>query len=374
MKVEILLIIVGIMVISCQEEGAKRSVNSNVKTIELDSLPTRKVSIKKHQYIPLENGNDFLLTGISEVIPHDSLLHIFDQKGKTISTYNLKNSRIAQIHRIGAGPGEYVDVWDMDVDKNGNIWLYDLSLMKLIRYTYQKGELSFKEYNIGKQCLFIGVEDSLNIFLGSVYEKGKLAAWLGKMNLSGNKYLHLMKNEEKFDLPYISSTYFFRSKENLFFYKKHGEYLYLLSSGEAVPYLHLASKQHPSREDLNICQQEKSSFSLYKKRKINEIGGFYETDTHAYLCVNTIPTMHIIIDKKNFSISQIEFDVKSELNGHLKVVGATEKYFVGYYLPSESTLKYLKNKQENVYGKDLVNKLTEEANPILLMFNFQEDE
>lgn len=374
MKVEILLIIVGIMVISCQKEGTRQSVHSDVKTIELDSLPTQKVSIKKHQYILLENGSNILLTGISEIIPHDSLLHIFDQKGKTISTYNLRDKKIEQIHRIGAGPGEYVDVWDMDVDKNGNIWLYDLSLMKLIRYTYQKGELSFKEYRIGKQCLFIGVEDSLNIFLGNVYEKGKLTAWLGKMNLAENNYVHLIKNEEKLDLPYTASTYFFRTKEELFFYKKHGEYLYLLNSGEAVPYLHLASKQHPSREDLNICQQEKSSFSLYKKGKINEIGGFYETETHAYLCVNTIPTKHIIIDKKDFSISQIGFDVNSELNGHLKVVGATEKYFIGYYLPSEGTLKYLKNRQENVSGKDSVDKLTEDANPILLMFNFQEDE
>lgn len=363
----------SVIIVSCQQSADEPHFQTNVLTINLDSLSQKNISINKYQYIPLEGGTEILLTGITELIHHDSVLHIFDRTGKSVYSYNLKNSETTQIHKIGAGPGEYVDVWDMDIDKDGNIWLYDISLMKLIRYSNLNKKYSFKEFNIRTQCMFIGVEDSLNVYLGNVYEKGRLTAWLRSLDLNKNKYEHLFLNKEKLDLPYNASTYFFRSKDNLYFYKKHGEYIYKLNSGKAIPYFHIASKRHPSKEDLNICQQEKSSFSLYKKNKINEISGFYETDKQIYLAVNAVPTMHIIINKNDGTISQIKFDVNSELNGHLKVIGATDQYFIGYYQPTEKTLKLLKNKQESVLGKEKIDKLTEESNPILLLFNFQEN-
>lgn len=374
MKNIVFLVLASIIAASCQQSVDERHFHANVQTINLDSLPKKKISINKHQYIPLEGGEDVLLTGITELIHHDSVLHVFDRTGKSVCSYNLKNGEIKQIHRIGAGPGEYVDVWDMDVDKEGNIWLYDISLMKLIKYSNFNEELSFKEFNIKTQCMLIGIEDSLNVYLGHVYEKGKLSTWLRSLDLKKNEHIQLFPNKEKLNLPYNASTYFFRSKDNLYFYKKHGEYIYKLDSGKAIPFFYLKSEKHPSKEDLNICQQEKSSFSLYKKNKINEISGFYETNKYIYICVNTIPAMHVIINKTDGTISQIEFDMNSELNGHLKVVGATEQYFIGYYQPIEKTLELLKSKQENVLGKDHVDKLTEEANPILLMFNFQEND
>lgn len=373
MKNIALLILFSIVVISCQQPVDEHLFHTNIQTINLDSLPKKKISINKHQYIPLEGEEEILLTGITELIHRDSVLYIFDRTGKSVYNYNLKDGEIKQIHRIGAGPGEYVNVWDMDVDKDGNVWLYDISLMKLIKYSDLNKELSFKEFNIRTQCMFIGVEDSLHIYIGNVYEKGRLSTWLRSLDLKNNKHENLFLNKEELDLPYNASTYFFRSKENLYFYKKHGEYIYRLNSGKAIPYFYLVSKRHPSKEDLNICQQEKSSFSLYKKNKINEITGFYETDEQIYLAVNTVPTMHIIMNKGNGTILQIEFDMNSELNGHLRIIGATEKYFIGYYQPIEKTLKLLKSKQESVLGKDKIDNLTEESNPILLLFSFQEN-
>ena len=51
MKNIVFLVLASIIAASCQQSVDERHFHANVQTINLDSLPTKKISINKHQYI-----------------------------------------------------------------------------------------------------------------------------------------------------------------------------------------------------------------------------------------------------------------------------------------------------------------------------------
>lgn len=360
------LFIILSICLSCIEKKVEPVSMPMGQKINLDSLDAIEMcSLKAVRYVPVETTEDFLVSDVSKVICYDSLYYLFDKGGKACFVIDGSGKCVNRIHQIGNGPGEYVDVWDMDVDIDRNIWFYDLSMMKLIKYRCNGSRLDFKEYRINKQSLFMAVSDSTTCFLSHLYEQGNLTDWLGCYDLESGEYTSLIGNEESWNLPYLASTYFFRSQDELYYYKKHDKYIYRIVGKETLPFIELASAHFPTKTDLEACQEKKSPIPLYYAGKVGEVNALYATTNFVYIGINKIPNLHLFINRENKKLYKVAFSEESDLNGRLKLVGATKDHFIGYYQPTPEVLEVLKNRDEKI--KENLATLTEESNPILVL-------
>lgn len=56
------------------------------------------------------------------------------------------------IHKVGQGPGEYLEPSDIDIDKEGNIYVYDWATQSIITYKNGKPE-NYEILKIGQYFL-----------------------------------------------------------------------------------------------------------------------------------------------------------------------------------------------------------------------------
>lgn len=74
------------------------------------------------KYIPLETTPSSLIASIDKFLYNDTgLLYILDKEQGSILIFNKEGKFVSSIKKSGEGPGEYVKLIDMDVDKNGSL-------------------------------------------------------------------------------------------------------------------------------------------------------------------------------------------------------------------------------------------------------------
>lgn len=362
------IICFSILVFACTSEESKNIVA--VFDINLDTLQdSESVSIKKNKYIPLETNNECLIQDVSKIIYKDSLFYLFDRTGNSVFTFNEKGIMKQKIHAIGSGPGEYIDLYDMDIDKEGNIWLYDLPTARLIKYSNSTLE-PLENIKIEQRGMFMAVSDSGYIYLGDIYHQGKMNAWLGRYHITDGKFENILENKNNLDLATWCSNYFFRSTENLYYYKRYEPYIYRIEASQVIPYMNLISKRYPTNKLLEECQQDGDDRKIYWEKYIGEVLDFYETDKYMFINIMMYDPIYLVINKDNNLVYKMKFHTKMDFNGKMKVIGSTNEFFIGYYEPTEETLEYILSQEEYVENKDKISELTEESNPILVLFTF----
>lgn len=373
MSKRVIYLCIGVLSLSCCH--SRKEVNVDIPTtytINVDSInESSDLEYCINTIIPLNTDFETPINDISRLIFRNGMYFLFDRANKTILTFDTLGNMIEKKHSIGNGPGEFIDPWDFDVDEQSNIWVYDLPTAKLIKYPHKDNNIGITEYKIGKQMLFISVADSCTLYGSYIYENGELKTWLGQFTLDDIHYTPIITNKEMYDLSYINSKYFFRSLDNLYYYNKHGEYIYKLNSNSILPYIRIESCCHPTKEDLIECQKNGHSLTLLANNKVGEVNAVYETEDYIFVEIAMNIPGYYIIDKKDGTITRMKFDVDMDFNGHLKVVGSTGKHFVGYYPINENNLKHMRENLDNkINGYHHISNITEDSDPVLVLFNF----
>ena len=143
---------------------------------------------------------------------HDSLFYILDNGNKYLQVFNLNGKHVYKLHRLGKGPGEYLEIKQFDIDSAGNIYI--LAPGKIIVY---ESDFKLKEeirVENSSYILDICFNDLDNLFTHNTkILKNKESFALTKFN---------SRNIEKFmPLEYKSRfiyKYFNRKSDNEFFY------------------------------------------------------------------------------------------------------------------------------------------------------------
>lgn len=83
-------------------------------------------------YIKLETTDEAIIGNPGHIIPYDDKLVISDNTG-TVFIFRKDGRFIRKFNRKGRGPGEYIGIYDIDVDReNGHIWIDDFMGGKII--------------------------------------------------------------------------------------------------------------------------------------------------------------------------------------------------------------------------------------------------
>ncbi|MDR1338696.1 MAG: 6-bladed beta-propeller [Prevotellaceae bacterium] len=126
---------------SCKDKRNTEVIFGNTETVSLD-MKDKSQSIEitdladSVRYVKLETTDESMIGEITQVIFHDGLFYIKDTKTASVLVFDKTGKYKFNISKKGRGPGEYVEITRMMIDrKNGQIILYDIHTRKIVYYT-----------------------------------------------------------------------------------------------------------------------------------------------------------------------------------------------------------------------------------------------
>lgn len=122
---------------SCNQSNVKDSIaTGDIKDIKVpdnqSGTPKLDDLIRKVEIVPLETTNESIFKSIDQLIYQNKKIFIHDMDLQELYVFDLEGSFLFRLNQRGRGPQEYQDMRDVDVDKNGDI--YVLTTNSLVIY------------------------------------------------------------------------------------------------------------------------------------------------------------------------------------------------------------------------------------------------
>jgi hypothetical protein len=182
MRVNILVIVFFIILVSCKHEQEEVKTKTVDSKLVIDSVFNLSKLGRFSNFIPLETNENSIISGISKIYFVDNHIYILDREGrKGVFIFERNGKFIRKIGRIGGGPGEYVSIDDFTIDKNNltiylltnreNILLYNID-GKYIRSFKIDFYASKIEYNSSfNKIYFVGDDSGDNLIIADLNGK-----------------------------------------------------------------------------------------------------------------------------------------------------------------------------------------------------------
>ena len=352
---------VGFM-ISCAND-----ITDNKITLDIDGAEERVPSISEVKSIVLETNDTNLVGAISKVLVRNNHIYIFDRNNGKISIFSIDGRHISTIDRRGAGPQEYILPIDMDVDKNGNIFVADASKRNVVVYT-PKGKF-IKKIEVGRIFTGLGIIDENNIWLANVSEESNLNVKLAFFDVINKKINTVCsaKVDGEIELPMFSPSPFFRSGEKLYFYDRFSPYCFSLNNnGIMSDTIKILSEKLPNKQDVE--KWVKQPQSMQTTDKITGITALYFADNSMYISFASQTRNKVLClnNQKPIVFNSFNNDRTMHLN---QVIYASYDNYMISYMPAD---EFISNK--SFYSADLkaiATNIKPDSNPIIIMYSFK---
>ena len=331
--------------------------------------PIKLNEIAELEYIQLESKKDFIFSGPA-VYLDEKIIICTDRKTKTILIFNNDRKAVKRINRYGRGPGEYSSLYSVLYDSiSEEIFVNDLIQKKVLVYDIEgkfKRALPYLpnfsyttlvSFNNKELIAYDNNADNRNSFVSISKTNGKLVT-LFPINFSKKIILDSTRGKVKTTIDYnlttitedgILLTDF--STDTIYRVKYNGEFAPLFVRTPSI------SKMNP--EIFLFPFLETSKYIFFK--------------SITRVCTSEICQYKdfklIAFDKasNDFFIPKIEWD-----NGNFPLfptpvsVGVSVSVMEAFYL-----IKRYKSGSLNAKEKAIASKISENDNPVLLVFKFK---
>jgi len=381
----VLIILLSIMLFSCSDSKKQNKILpiSNIEPIKINDL-----NVGLFEYIPLETNTSILISQIDKIISDNQYYYILDTKSKYgLFLFNKKGKFIRTISIRGKGPGEFLYVYDFDIDKDGNSFLLDGDRQSILKFDslgvfQEKFDYKFKAAN------FACVGDNLFIF----FQKGRkqsskkydyeLILWYSKTKIKST----FLPNSQR-SVPYGKFSSIYRSNNSLFYCNYFGNIIYEIKEGapDIKYFLELGSLYPNDNMFFNNLDDSKNvikSIDVINSEYFNCLSDYYETSELVTFRINKGRQKLLCFLWKNkqdfyvvhFNSQKYRKDVKIHFSPS-KIIGVDNDYFLTTMMPySFSNLKRsLTNKSINIEDEkfsEILSKINPSDNPIIVKFKF----
>lgn len=108
-----------------------KTIAPDIENINNEAISSRIKSLDK--VIVLETKPECLISKINKIEVCGNCIYILDIELKTVFIFSLDGNFLYKIHNIGRGPGEFLSITDMTVNKN-EVTIIDILTRKKINY------------------------------------------------------------------------------------------------------------------------------------------------------------------------------------------------------------------------------------------------
>ena len=206
--ISILISLISLIFISCSDTTKKENVifidAKKVEQINLNEIFT-KVKI-----IPLQSGDSSLISEIRNVTYWKDEFYILDTNQKSILVFNTLGRFSRKLHKVGKGPGEYLEIADFAINPyNNNIELVDGRSL----YSYDKnGNFENKERIINDEFRsaneFEIINDNIIFFLQ--HPNSNISVFYSRKDKKIIKTLKIYNDWVKKALPFTADDRLYR--------------------------------------------------------------------------------------------------------------------------------------------------------------------
>jgi hypothetical protein len=195
-----------------------------ILNIEISSLDKKVFPgdlIKDVTYLKLETNEECLIRNIDKIKFRNELIYILDRLSKSVFVFNMEGKYIKKYHHYGRGPGEYINLADFAISRDGNfIYMLDYTQYKVIKYSLANKLNKEIKLELGTSS-FACIDDDLLVF----YQGNRINP---KLQLYNNDivFLDFNKNEPLRGFFPVKDRRFMISNFTLY---SSGEQLFYLS-------------------------------------------------------------------------------------------------------------------------------------------------
>lgn len=368
-SLKLVLLFLSAVLFSCGQPSPKAPL-STTYDINLDSTYNPLPEMQAVNYIALETSEASLIASLTKVIARDSLIYVWDRMQKKVQMFDTEGRFVKSIQKTGQGPGEYTEPYDMDVDTQGNVYVYDWGTQSLIKYT--NGDASHYEVlKIGEYCLDIAVADRY-VYLGNVVREGQPAISLASWDRETQELKVLRENTlpEANSLPY-GKHQFFRSDSLITFYERFRPEIRQMSDGLDRSFISFRSRKNPSDEEIKALATENPMMKFQKLMQyITGVSACYETSEYIWLTFTAMPEIHCLIHKADGTI--VCTDKAVEGIPASSVCAVWGSHFLANFTPSKKNIEAALLTTTDTVLQDKLKGLTEDSNPVLVVFDIKQ--
>ena len=354
---------------SCSSCQSKREEPAAAVRVDLDQVPEGKLVIKDLAYIPLETTGEVLLGRISKLLYRDGKFYVLDQKSGGVFVFDEKGKHLTSILKKGEGPGEYIELMDMDVDKAGNVYVFDNARRNILCYR-QADAGDCEVIPVGEHCMEIGCLDERRFLLRNVFGPDGLKAKLAVWDQNGEKLDVLVGSEageaDEMKVLQVASHAVCRSADKLYYNERFTPHIYAVDlQGKMHAAYTLASGRYASHDLLKGMEGNPPQF-LQDMRHIKDIVCIYENARYLICQPYASPlSPWLLIPKSDPSAARlVNFFQEPRLRGMSMIEGVADGRFFSY-LPDPAALSEEAKQDPALQG------LSEDANPVVVMFDVE---
>lgn len=379
MKILTILIIILLLCCKSNYKNVRNTddiLDINIQDIHVTNNDTTLV--RDVEYVFLETNKNCLIGNISKILYQNRRFYILDKfESKAIFVFNKKGDFLYKIDKTGKGPGEYLELRDFDIDKEGNIYLYDNNAMKIIKYFADSEK--FKEFKVKYRFEEFKMIDDEKMFVYNLYEKGKISAIFAIYRIKNRKLITIIpgrKLYDDFDNPRFNSSFLLQSSDNLFFSPVFSNEIYKVSEEKVTKIIRFDKSLIPSKE--YIFDLKKNYQLIYMSdRYITNIGNIYENTKFITMTIQKkLPYTCLISKKTGKKVLNIIFKNRYYLEGDIFIHGIADDKFLSYIPTSKfienSWINEVKNSSLNEEIKNKLLSLNAQSNPVIVLFDIND--
>lgn len=357
----------SILLLSCNQQD---STQKEKNVIPFDKVAKEDFEIKDIEYIPLETTEHCLLGDISKVLYKDDRYYILDKnQNRGIYIFNKDGNFLSSINKQGEGPGEYIEITDMDVDDENNVYIADNAKMDIIKYI-QANPNNYETIHVREHFMEFCYLNEHSFLLRDVFgpegQKMKLASFNHKENSITSILNSKNENINEMDIMKCSKHYLYRSNEQIYYNERFTPYIYSISQNERpIEHYTISSEYYIADKELKGLEKNPVKF-IQETTHIKDIISLYENDDY-FLCMPFITpsATYLLIPKDNpKKAKKIDLMNKVEFQGTSQIEGVANKKFI-------VIMKYSESQAERLKDNSKLKSWNEESNPILILFSIK---
>ena len=167
--------------------------NEYATVVELENVGKGDVGIGGLEYIPLETVEGSLLGGIDKIVYKKACFYVLDKSTYGVYIFDRKGNFRTSVRKYGEGPDEYLELMDMDVDDDGNVYIVDNARMNVLKYDANTLSLCDK-YHIGEHIMEFCYLGKGGFLLKDLYGIGGLKIKLAYYDVADKELVPLLEN------------------------------------------------------------------------------------------------------------------------------------------------------------------------------------
>lgn len=165
----------------------KKTNNENNTTVSVNLDNVKAISgsvVQDVTYIPLETTDSCLIGRISKIIYRNGKFYIFDkEQNNNVTVFDKEGNYLFSVNKYGEAPGQYIEPMDMDVDEAGNIYIFDNTNQRILKFVENSSD-AVDILPIGEYFSDFAYINSDLFLLSDVYGLNGIKAILRKLFIS----------------------------------------------------------------------------------------------------------------------------------------------------------------------------------------------